>query len=62
VVPTDGDPAIVGSGWFRLRSDASDCFCIELTVCEVTRDVDGVRVMVDAGVDAEELFFKLATR
>jgi hypothetical protein len=35
---------------------------MELTVCEVTRDVDGVRVMVDAGVDAEELFFKFATR
>lgn len=32
VVPTDGDPAIVGKGWFRLRSEASDCFCIELAV------------------------------
>jgi hypothetical protein len=31
MVPTEGEPAIVGS-WLRLRSDVSDCFCIELTV------------------------------
>ena len=36
-VPTEGDPAIVGS-WVRLRSDVSDCRCIELIVCAVTRD------------------------
>lgn len=30
-VPTDGEPAIVGS-WVRLLSELSDCFCIELTV------------------------------
>jgi hypothetical protein len=31
MVPTEGEPAIVGS-WLRLRSDVSDCFCMELTV------------------------------
>lgn len=31
VVPTEGEPAMVGS-WFLLRREASDCFCIELTV------------------------------
>jgi hypothetical protein len=36
-VPTDGDPAIVGS-CVRLRSDVSDCRCKELIVCAVTRD------------------------
>jgi hypothetical protein len=43
--PTDGDPAIVGS-WLRVRSDVSDCFCIELTVCEVSLDDELIR---DAG-------------
>lgn len=38
-VPTEGDPAIVGN-WLRLRSEASDCFCIELTVCEVSLEVE----------------------
>lgn len=31
MVPTEGEPAIVGS-WLRLRRDVSDCFCMELTV------------------------------
>ena len=31
-VPTLGEPAIVGSAPRVLRSDVSDCFCIELTV------------------------------
>lgn len=30
-VPTDGEPAMVGS-WCLLRSDVSDCFCMELMV------------------------------
>jgi hypothetical protein len=37
-IPTEGLPAIVGS-WLRLRREESDCFCMELTVCAVTRDV-----------------------
>jgi len=36
-VPTEGDPAIVGS-CVRLRSDVSDCRCRELIVCAVARD------------------------
>jgi hypothetical protein len=44
-VPTDGDPAIVGS--IRLRNDVSDCRCRELIVCEVARD--------DAAADAAAL-------
>ena len=36
-MPTEGDPAIVGS-WCLLR-EVSDCFCIELAVWEVARDV-----------------------
>lgn len=31
MVPTDGEPAIVGN-WLRVRRDVSDCFCIELAV------------------------------
>lgn len=31
VVPTEGEPAIVGS-WLRARREVSDCFCKELTV------------------------------
>lgn len=31
---------MVGSALRWLRSDASDCFCMELTVCDVTREVD----------------------
>jgi hypothetical protein len=38
-MPTDGDPAIVGN-WLRVRSEVSDCFCIELTVCDVSLEVD----------------------
>ena len=37
MVPTDGEPAIVGN-WLRERREVSDCFCIELTVCAVTLD------------------------
>src|SRR6266702_4571214 len=36
-VPTEGDPAIVGS-CVRLRNDVSDCRCRELIVCAVARD------------------------
>lgn len=52
-------------GSCRPRTEVSDCFCIELAVCAVSReDVDGVRVGA-FGVDNEELEdddFKLATR
>lgn len=57
-MPTEGEPAIVGN-WLRLlRSDASDCFCKELIVCEVALvlDVEGVRVMLDVDEDAEVAF------
>lgn len=55
-VPTDGEPAIVGS-CARLRRDESDCFCIELIVCEVNREeADGVRAVV--GVVGVEVFEK----
>ena len=30
-MPTDGEPAMVGS-WLRFLNDASDCLCIELIV------------------------------
>lgn len=46
-VLTEGDPAMVGS-WLRLRREESDCFCMELTVWEVSLDVDEV-VRVIAG-------------
>ena len=36
----DGDPAIVGKLFFELLNDESECFCIELMVWDVTRDVD----------------------
>ena len=64
VVPTEGEPAMVGS-WFLLRSEASDCFCIELTVWEVTREDDPVLVIEVAlvGVEIELLLvLRLATR
>jgi hypothetical protein len=63
LVPTEGDPAIVGS-WFRVRKEASDCFCIELIVWEVSLEDDEEREVLGttAGVDIEEETFKLATR
>jgi hypothetical protein len=65
VVPTEGDPAMVGSK-LRERSELSDCFCMELTVCEVSRDAETVRVVllgVDEGVEfVEEVDLSRATR
>lgn len=64
VVPTEGEPAMVGS-WFLLRREASDCFCIELIVWEVTREDDPVLVIevAVAGVEIELLpVLRLATR
>lgn len=57
--PTDGEPAMVGS-WCR-RRDVSDCFCIELTVCEVARDEPALPEPLDVKDDCEE-DFRLATR
>ena len=48
-VPTLGEPAIVGRMLRELRSDASDCFCMELTVCDVTRDVFGFQRWLGGG-------------
>jgi hypothetical protein len=60
VVPTDGDPAIVGS--IRLRSDVSDCRCMELIVCEVARDdVALLRVAVAEPFELD-VAFRFATR
>lgn len=62
MVPTEGEPAIVGN-WFRLRREASDCFCIELTVCAVTLEEDVVREAIGAvGVDVDGGGLSLATR
>ena len=57
--PTDGDPAIVGS-WLRPRREVSDCFCMELTVCDVSLDDDAEEPLeeVDVGVPP----FSRATR
>lgn len=59
--PTEGDPAMVGS-WCRRREE-SECFCIELTVCEVTRDEAPALTepALEVRLDCEE-DFKLATR
>jgi hypothetical protein len=55
VVATDGEPAIVGS-WFReLRSEASDCLCKELIVCAVALEPPPRLEMDETGVDTEEL-------
>lgn len=54
VVPTEGDPAIVGST-LRARRELSDCFCMELTVCEVSLDAETVRVVLLGVVDGVEL-------
>lgn len=66
VVPTDGDPAIVGSR-LRVRSELSDCFCMELTVWEVSLDTEAVLVLPMLGVDdgveeAEDVDLSRATR
>lgn len=69
LVPTDGDPAIVGS-WFRVvveRNEESDCFCMELTVCEVIlEDIarEGPEVEADGvdEIDDEVETLSLATR
>ena len=53
--PTDGEPAIVGSR-LRVRRDASDCFCIEPPVCNITREEDDIEARLDndaTGVVAE---------
>jgi len=61
VVPTDGDPAIVGSS-ILLRSDVSDCRCKELIVCEVARD-DAALLRVAVAEPLEvDVAFRFATR
>ena len=60
VVPTDGDPAIVGSS-ILLRSDVSDCRCKELIVCEVARD-DAALLRVVAGPFEVDAAFRFARR
>lgn len=61
-VPTEGDPAIVGN-WWR-RKDVSDCFCMELAVCDVARDAFvEFRDTPELEEFKEELeVFKVATR
>lgn len=59
-VPTLGEPAIVGKTFRELRSDASECFCIELTVCDVAREILGVLCVEDS--DEFEPVFMLARR
>jgi hypothetical protein len=65
VVPTEGEPAMVGS-WFLLRREVSDCFCKELTVWEVARDDPALAIDVVEGVEIELLelllVLRLATR
>jgi hypothetical protein len=58
-VPTDGEPAIVGS-WVRLRREPSEIFCIELTVWEVTLDETEPRLLTEVE-DCEGAGFSLAT-
>lgn len=67
-VPTEGDPAMVGN-WWRLRREVSDCFCIELAVCDVSlEEEEAVRVGTGAGgvaggvEDVTVDDFSLATR
>lgn len=61
-MPTEGDPAIVGN-WLRLRSEVSDCFCIELTVCKVSLDVEEAVLDTEVGVEVElDEGFNRATR
>lgn len=51
---------MVGRTFRELRSDASECFCMELMVCEVAREIFGV-LCVDES-DEFELVFMLARR
>ena len=62
-MPTDGDPAIVGKR-LRERREESDCFCIELTVCDVSLEVDeDVREIEGApDEDVDKEVFNRATR
>ena len=60
LVATEGEPAIVGS-CVRLRRELSDCFCIELTVAEVSLDdVDDTEARLEGLLLTEDLSF--ATR
>src|SRR5712691_929088 len=60
-VPTEGDPAIVGSS-ILLRSDVSDCRCMELIVCDVARD-DAALLRVAVAESFEvDVGFRFATR
>jgi len=62
VFPTEGDPAMVGN-WLRLRREESDCFCIELPVCNVTLEEDiEARLDNDVVAVAAEVDFSFATR
>jgi hypothetical protein len=60
VVATDGDPAMVGSGFLELRRDVSDCLCIELMVWDVALEPAPRLETEETGVETEEL--RLATR
>jgi len=60
-VPTEGDPAIVGS-CIRLRSDVSDCRCRELIVCAVARDDTTLLRAAGAGPFEGGVAFRFATR
>ena len=60
-VPTEGDPAIVGSS-ILLRSEVSDCRCMELIVCAVARDDAALlRVAVAEPFEVDGAF-RFATR
>lgn len=62
MVPTEGEPAIVGN-WLRERREVSDCFCIELTVCEVSREeVEDVEARLDVPAEVVLEDLSLATR
>ena len=59
--PTEGEPAIVGSCVWR-RREVSDCFCIELTVCEVAREPALTLPPFDDANDDDDDVLRLATR
>lgn len=59
--PTDGDPAIVGSSP-RLRSDVSDCRCMELIVCAVAREDVGLPRVAVVELFEVDVAFRFATR
>ena len=65
LTPTEGEPAIVGN-CVRLLKEVSDCFCMELAVCDVAledEDVDrGVTGVVEEGDDGVPPDLSLATR